>query len=271
MSDSDAVRLVQRVWEARVAGDLGPLHDALAPDAEWRAVTDGPWNCHDRDTILTVMRSNMDRGLNGTLEEAVVYGERIVAAFRPARPQPGGRDLDNGLVYVVVTVADGVITEIKACRTRAGAIEYARTGRVEDPGPSAPRPPAVATEPSPQRVSSLIPFVNVADVARSVAFYRHLGFVVTSEYTPGNEVIWAALESEQAELMLNHAHEPIGTGRVLFYLYSSDLHALRAQLIAAGIDAGEIADGRPGPREEMELADPDGHVLMVAQIDGDDA
>ena len=50
-----------------------------------------------------------------------------------------------------------------------------------------------------------------------------------------------------------------------------DLQALREQLIAAGVDAGEIRDGRPGPREEMKLVDPDGYVVMVAQIEPDSA
>ncbi len=63
--------------------------------------------------------------------------------------------------------------------------------------------------------------------------------------------------------------EPIdqrGQG-VLFYLYSRDLAALREQLLADGIDAGEIVDGTPGPRQELQLADPDGYVLMVAEIE----
>ena len=33
------------------------------------------------------------------------------------------------------------------------------------------------------------------------------------------------------------------------------------------VDAGEIHNGRPGPRLEMRLDDPDGYVLMVAQIE----
>jgi hypothetical protein len=54
---------------------------------------------------------------------------------------------------------------------------------------------------------------------------------------------------------------------VLFYLYSDDLAALRKQLLAAGIDAGAIEDGSPGPREEMRVIDPDGYELMIAQIE----
>jgi hypothetical protein len=36
--------------------------------------------------------------------------------------------------------------------------------------------------------------------------------------------------------------------------------------------AGDMGDGRPGPNAEMHLTDPDGYVLMVAQInEADDA
>jgi hypothetical protein len=54
---------------------------------------------------------------------------------------------------------------------------------------------------------------------------------------------------------------------VLFYLYARDLFGLRDRLVAAGVDAGEIVDGRPGPRAEMRVEDPDGYVLMIAQIE----
>ena len=72
--------------------------------------------------------------------------------------------------------------------------------------------------------------------------------------------------------MLARADEPVvaRAQAVLFYLFSRDLFGLRERLIAAGIEAGEIVDGRPGPTAEMRIEDPDGYVLMVAQIeDGD--
>ena len=274
MNDTPDVQLLERIWTARLTGDLGPLREALTPDAQWFNVSEGEWDCHDRDTILRVMQGNMDRGISGSMEDIEQFGTRIVVGFRPSG-RPPSRRLDNGLVYVVVTVNDGAIKELKACESRASAVEYAQTGhrpgRASAPAPApAVRPPEVAMAPPEQRVRNLIPFVNVADVSRSIDFYRHLGFVVTSEFAPGDEVIWAALESEQAELMLNHSHDPIDAS-VLFYLYSDDLQALREQLIAAGVDAGEIDDGRPGPREEMKLVDPDGYVLMVAQIEPDGA
>lgn len=135
---------------------------------------------------------------------------------------------------------------------------------IEGPGPpeSAPSPPQ-------QRVCGLIPFVHVEDVERSIAFYYYLGFIVASVYKYRGTSVWAELRSEGAELMVStdgDSVDPAGQG-VLFYLYSDDLAALREQLLANGIHVGEIEDGTPGPSQQMRLSDPDGYVLMVAQLE----
>jgi len=124
-------------------------------------------------------------------------------------------------------------------------------------------------EHSEQRVNRLVPFVRVVDVERSVAFYRQLGFTVQEEAKYRDRLSWALLQSERAEIMFEGTNPPIDPDRqrVQFYLYSEGLAALRDQLIAAGIDAGQIEDGSPGPSEEMRVTDPDGYVLMIAQID----
>jgi hypothetical protein len=49
--------------------------------------------------------------------------------------------------------------------------------------------------------------------------------------------------------------------------YVRDLFALRERLVADFIDFGEIVDGSPGPSAEMRLEDPDGYILMIAQIE----
>ena len=131
-----------------------------------------------------------------------------------------------------------------------------------------PGPPESVASPPEHRVNGLIPFVHVEDVERSIAFYYHLGFIVASVYKYRGTLAWAELRSEGAELMVStdgDSIDPAGQG-VLFYLYSNNLTGLREQLLADGINVGEILDGTPGPREEMRLTDPDGYVLMVAQV-----
>ena len=63
-----------------------------------------------------------------------------------------------------------------------------------------PRVPESVPAPPEQRVSGLIPFVHVRDVGRSIAFYHHLGFVVTSVYMyRGDPAPFASLFADDAE------------------------------------------------------------------------
>ncbi|MBA3262545.1 MAG: VOC family protein [Thermoleophilaceae bacterium] len=59
------------------------------------------------------------------------------------------------------------------------------------------------------RVSNLIPFVQVGDVDRSIGFYRVLGFEVTDTYVHEGKLDFAALESASAQIMLVRAGGPV--------------------------------------------------------------
>jgi ketosteroid isomerase-like protein/predicted enzyme related to lactoylglutathione lyase len=273
-SESPEVALIQRLWAAISAGDLSVLEQEFGADARWRAVTDGPWNCEGREAIIETMTRNLAGGVRGKIEEAIQQGPRVLVAFRPETPLANNeRPLDDGIAYLVVTIRDGKVVELKGCADRAAATahlageETPAAPVLEGPGRPAVVPPAPE-----HRVSGLIPFVHVEDVQRSIDFYHHLGFTLASVYKYKGTPVWAELDSERAQLMVSTDGDPIEpTGQgVQFYLYSSDLAALREQLLNAGIDAGEIEDGTPGPRQQMQLTDPDGYVLMVAQTESED-
>lgn len=274
MTDSPEIELLLRSFEALRRGDFAVLEDSLAEDAKWRTVQEGPTNCEGRSTIIEEMGQSLSGRLRGSIEETVQVGPRVIVAFRPEQPaDAANRPLDDGIAYMVVTLRDGKISELKGCADRAAAVTYAQTGEAPDAPPITSgvqvQPPEDVAEPPEQRVNRLVPFVKVADVERSVDFYHHLGFTVTSVFKYRDRLSWAALESESAEVMFSGTSDPIdrdGQG-VLFYLYSHDLGALREQLVAAGTEAGEIEDGSPGPREQMCVIDPDGYELMVAQIE----
>jgi hypothetical protein len=121
------------------------------------------------------------------------------------------------------------------------------------------------------QVTDLVPFVHVADVDRSVVFYERLGFVMGHEFAPEGRRIWAFLERGDARLMVAEADAPVDphVQAVLLYLYTRDLDGLRARLVAAGVPAGDITTGGPGPDRQMRVDDPDGYCLMVAEIEGE--
>jgi ketosteroid isomerase-like protein len=128
MDDSPEVTMLFDVFAAMSHGDLTALGGLLAPDARWRAVEDGPWNCEGRDAILDRIGRNWSTGLAGKIEETLQESERILVAFRPAQPREDGRPLDDGIAYVVVSFRDGKLVELKGCADRAAGLAYLKSG-----------------------------------------------------------------------------------------------------------------------------------------------
>ena len=117
--------------------------------------------------------------------------------------------------------------------------------------------------------------IHVADIERSAAFYRLLGFEI-GNFVPreGGPMHWAWLYAPAApdwkrgpNLMLTRNDRPINPdgADVLLYLYAADLPAMRDHLLAAGITAGEIKYPDYLPNGEFRIDDPDGYIVMIAQ------
>ncbi len=120
------------------------------------------------------------------------------------------------------------------------------------------------------RTRSLVAFAHVADVERSIRFYADLGFKVSNSVVPAGKTapVWAWLESEKANLMVGLASGPFDPSQqaVLFYLYYDDIKQARTALVELGRAPGEIKYPFYMPGGECRLEDPDGYVLMLAQI-----
>ncbi len=120
------------------------------------------------------------------------------------------------------------------------------------------------------QIRQLTPMAFVADVARSIAFYEHLGFSVGNTFTPpeSEAPTWGWLKSGDAHLMIAKASEPIAPEEqaVLFYLYTDDVAATRDALVEAGLSPGPIATPFYAPRGEFRLVDPDGYALMITHV-----
>jgi ketosteroid isomerase-like protein/catechol 2,3-dioxygenase-like lactoylglutathione lyase family enzyme len=257
--------LVRGGFEAFLDGDFDTLRGLMDPDAQWLWYEQNPGDCHDPDTILKTLRERHQEGVVTALNDVIEGGAKVFVEI--TGPALEAWDLPNGQACMVVTVRDGRIVRMQDHRSRADAL--ADAGLAPKPRPVPPAPPE-SSQPGWDRVSGLIPFVHVADVAVSIEFYRRLGFRVTATHPEGAPRLdWAALYSDQARIMFARGDAPIQAREqaVMFYLYARDLFALRERLVADGVDAGPIVDGTPGPSAELRLEDPDGYVLMIAQIE----
>ena len=120
------------------------------------------------------------------------------------------------------------------------------------------------------KTSSLVAFAHVASVERSIKFYADLGFTVLNRVVPDGQSapVWAWLESGKANLMVGLASAAIDASQqaVLFYLYYEDIRQTHAALAELGHQPGEIKYPFYMPGGEFRLEDPDGYVLMLAQI-----
>lgn len=119
------------------------------------------------------------------------------------------------------------------------------------------------------RLHSSTPLLVVADLQRAIAFYAHLGFGDASVW--GEPPCFAMVFRDGFELMLSRAEQPEhvrpngGFGVWDVYLRTGDLAAELEALAAEGVlpDKGPT-DTFYGMRE-VELLDPDGHRICVAQ------
>lgn len=142
-------------------------------------------------------------------------------------------------------------------------------------------------------VHRAVPFLHVADVEASVAFYALLGLDKNHVLRGGDGGafwghVWGSGASDRVgEVMFAIASEPVIPEQqaVLLYMYTADVRALRKHLLAKELSDGGRYCGQAGPNNgrrvvfevshpdymddgEIRVADPDGYCILVGQYDG---
>src|SRR4029450_3244624 len=105
-------------------------------------------------------------------------------------------------------------------------------------------------------LTRLTPMLHVADVERSLAFYRdHLGFSVVSPEGGAGGLAGGPIR---------RPGDPGAGWPVMFYFYPDDVESLHLALGSRGVEVGELCVTFYRMKE-FSCLDPDGHMLTFGQ------
>jgi ketosteroid isomerase-like protein len=126
---SEAV--VRDAWAAFRAGDTTRLLALVHPDLEWTYLDPAfadpePQTCHGRSQLAQALRRDSLRVLTWDIEELAVHADQVMAVLHaPGLDRQRVRQAEDRN-YLVLTVRQGQITAMRACRDRDEAAALVR-------------------------------------------------------------------------------------------------------------------------------------------------
>ncbi len=127
---ADNVEIVRVAYMAYADGDFSALLDLIDPDLEWTFLdpsVEDPVDqmCHGRDQLRHLLRRMQDRGLRVDLEDVTGFGDKVlVTTLTPGLDAHRARKTDDHNFHVL-TLDDGRIRAMQACRNREDALAVA--------------------------------------------------------------------------------------------------------------------------------------------------
>jgi ketosteroid isomerase-like protein len=118
--------IVREAFLAYDRGDVARMMEFVDPDLEWTYLDPGledpqPQVCHGREELEKALRRQAGLGLKAEVEEVVAAGDQVMLVMRtPGVGQYRHRNADDRS-YDVLTVRDGLIVGLHACRDRTEA------------------------------------------------------------------------------------------------------------------------------------------------------
>jgi ketosteroid isomerase-like protein len=125
--------IVREAFLAYDRGDITRMMDFVDPDLDWTYLDPGledpqPQTCHGRGELEKALRRQADLGLRAELEEVVAAGDRVMLVMRTPGVDAHRRRAAGNRTYDIVTVRDGLIVGLHACRDRNEARSLAGIG-----------------------------------------------------------------------------------------------------------------------------------------------
>jgi ketosteroid isomerase-like protein len=118
--------IVREAFLAYDRGDVTRMMDFVDPDVDWTYLDSGPEGprpriCRGRGKLAKALRRQADLGLRAELEEVIAAGDRVMLVMHtPGIDEYRHRQADDR-TYDIVTVRDGRIIRLHACRDRSEA------------------------------------------------------------------------------------------------------------------------------------------------------
>lgn len=118
--------IVREAFMAYFRGDVARMMGFVDPDLEWTFLDPAspdpePQTCHGRGELENALRRQSERGLRPELEQVIATGDKVILVMHtPGVDQYRQRTADDR-TYDVVTVRDGMIVGLRACRSHGEA------------------------------------------------------------------------------------------------------------------------------------------------------
>jgi ketosteroid isomerase-like protein len=127
---TDNENLVRRAYEAYGEGDVATMMQFVDAALEWTYLDPAfedpePQVCHGTQELKIALQRQARRGLKSRLEEIRANGDRVmVSVHTPGLDALRARQ-GNDRNYDVLTIRDGRIVAMRACRDREEALSLA--------------------------------------------------------------------------------------------------------------------------------------------------
>ncbi|MBV9445994.1 MAG: nuclear transport factor 2 family protein [Streptosporangiaceae bacterium] len=125
--------IVREAFLAYDRGDVERMMEFVAPDLEWTHVDPSsadprPLTHRSREELAKALSRQAEWGLHAELEHVIAFGNKVLLVMRTPGVDEYRHREGEDRTYDVVTLRDGLIVGVHACRDRGEARSLAGIG-----------------------------------------------------------------------------------------------------------------------------------------------